>query len=203
MDGLTSVNVKRRILELGQKMDENKAYPAGRNLIVAPATKTDILELDLFNAANTIGDDGTALRTASLGDILGFDVMMAQNTPSLLAATIPAIQADELASDAAVGALTITVDSGAGFVVGDYITLQGDLVPFRVTGIAGAVLTLNRPIRVAVLATASDIQQTSTGLVDLAGHSGVSTYPIGYDKDIKVDGTGVPRQGSVSREASH
>jgi hypothetical protein len=196
LEGLAVANVKRRLLELGQKMDENKA-PAERSLVVAPATKTDILELDLFNAANTIGDDGTALRTASLGEILGFDVMMAQNTPSLLTATSPAVQADELASDAAAGATTITVDSGAGFAVGEYITLEGDLMPFRITGIATNVLTLNRPLRVAVLAAASNIQQTNTGLVDLAGHVGVSAYPAGYDKRIKVDGTGVPRAGQL------
>jgi len=179
-------------------MDENKAYEyPNRHLIVTPGTKTNILDESLFNAANTIGDDGTALRTASLGELLGFNVMMAQNTPSLLTATIPAIQEDELSADAAAGDTVISVDAGGGFVVGDYITLQGDLAPYRVTGIATNDLTLNRGLRNAVAATASDIQQTSTGLVDLAGHSGVSTYPIGYDKEIKVDGTGIPHVGQL------
>jgi hypothetical protein len=197
LEGLSVTNVKRRLLELGQAFDENKAPMDNRNLVISPATKADILELDLLNAANTRGDDGTALRKASLGEILGWDVMMAQNTPSILTATSPAVQADELASDAAAGDTSITVDSGGGFAVGEYITLEGDLLPYRIVGIAGAVLTLNRPLRVDVPATASDIQQTNTGLVDLAGHTGVTAYPAGYDKEIRVDGTGVPHVGQL------
>jgi hypothetical protein len=122
---------------------------------------------------------------------------MAQNTPSLLAASLETLQADGLSADAAAGATVISVDSGAGFAVGEYITLEGDLMPYRITGIATNDLTLNRPLRVAVPASASDIQQTSTGTVDLAGHAGVSAYPAGYDKEIQVDGTGVPYEGQL------
>jgi hypothetical protein len=178
-------------------MDENKAHQDGRNLIVSPSTKTDILELDLFNAANTLGDDGTALRTASLGELLGFDVMMAQNTPAPLNLSYPAINADELSADEAAGQTVISVDSGAAFAVGEYITLEGDEMPFRITGIATNDLTLNRPLRVDVAAAASNIQQVNTGLVALAEHTGVSAYPAGYDKEINVNGTQVPVVGAL------
>jgi hypothetical protein len=197
LEGLSTANVKRRMLELGQAFDENKAPMDNRWCIISPRTKVDILELDLFNAANTVGDDGTALRTASIGELLGFNWAMAQNTPNLLTATSPAVNADELSSDAAAGDTVISVDSGAAFAVGEYITLEGDLMPYRITGIATNDLTLNRPLRVAVAAAASDIQQTNTGLVDLAGHTGITAYPAGYDKEIQVDGTGVPNVGQL------
>jgi len=196
LGGLTSSNVKRKLLELGEKMDVNKAYVDGRNLIVSPSTKTDILELDLFNAVNTIGDDGTALRTASLGELLGFDVMMAQNTPFVNAAAYTT-DADELSADVAAGATTIPVDSGAAFAVGEYIYFDSDAAPYRITGIATNDLTINRPVRVALTAATEDIHTVTTGLVDLAGHTGVSAYPAGYDKEIKVDGTGVPHVGQL------
>lgn len=197
LDGLNVSNVKRRMLELGQKMDENKAYETGRNLVISPATKVDILELDLFNSAEKIGDDGTALRNASLGELLGFDVMMAQNTSSILSATLGDLNADELSADAAAGSTVISVDSGAAFAVGQYITLETDLAPFRIIAIDTNDLTLNRAVRSTVAAGASDIQEIATGLVDLAGHSGVTAYPAGYDKEIRVDGTGVPHIGQL------
>lgn len=197
LEGLSTANVKRRILELGQSFDENKAPPTDRFAIISPGTKADILELDHFTGADTVGDDGTALRTAALGEKLGFMWLMAQNTPSVLSATLPAIQADELSSDASAGDTVISVDSGAGFAVGDYITLEGDLMPYRVIGIATNDLTLNRPLRVDVPASASNIQQTTTGTVDLAGHTGVTAYPALYDKEIQVDGSGVPHVGQL------
>jgi hypothetical protein len=196
LEGLAVANVKRRMLELGQKMDENKAYVDGRNLIVSPGTKTDILELDLFNAANTIGDDGTALRKASLGELLGFDVMMAQNTPSILTAA-GTLNADELSADEAAGQTVLSLDSGAVAPVGSYITVEGDLMPFRVIGVSTNDITINRPLRVAVPAATSDINVITTGLVDLAGHTGVTAYPANYDGEIKVDGTGIPHVGQL------
>jgi hypothetical protein len=197
LEGLSTANVKRRILELGQSFDENKAPVMDRWAIVSPGTKTDILELDHFTGANTVGDDGTALRSAALGELLGFNWAMAQNTPAVLSANLQTLQADELASDAAAGDTVISVDAGGGFAVGEYITLEGDLMPYRIIGIATNDLTLNRPLRVAVPAAASDIQQTATGLVDLAGHTGVTSYPAGYDKEIQVDGTGKPSVGQL------
>lgn len=197
LDGLSSANVKRTLLSLGQQMDENKAYVDGRNLIVAPRTKADLLELDLFNSAEQRGDQGTALRTASLGEMLGFDVMMAQNTPFVLNHAYTD-HADELSTDVAAGATTIPVDSGAAFAVGQYISFTGvDDAPYRITGIATNDLTVSRPVRVALTAATQDIRQWTTGLVDLAGHTGVTSYPAGYDKEIKVDGTGVPTVGQM------
>jgi hypothetical protein len=196
LQGVTVANVKRTLLELGEKMDVNKAYVDGRNLVVCPATKTDILELDLFNAANQRGDEGTALRRASLGEILGFDCMMAQNTPFLTTAA-STLNADELSADAAAGATVISLDSGGVVVVGQYLTLEGDVAPYRVMGIATNDITLNRALRFDVAAGASNLYAVTTGLVDLAGHVGVTSYPLGYDKEIKVDGTGVPHVGQL------
>jgi len=196
LEGLTVANVKRTMLLLGQKMDENKCPETDRNLIITPGTKTDILELDLFNAASTIGDDGTALRTASLGELLGFNVMMAQNTPSILASAFT-LNADELSADEAAGETVLSLDSGSNAPVGSYVTIEGDLQPMRVIAVATNDITVNRALRFAVPAATSDLNVVSTGLVDLAGHTGVTAYPAGYDEEIKVDGTGIPHVGQL------
>jgi hypothetical protein len=196
LDSLAVANVKRRVLELGQKMDENKAPPEDRYCVISPATKTSLLELDHFTKANEVGDEGTALRKASIGEILGFNWLMAQNTPSILTAVVVQ-QADELSADEAAGQTVISVDAGGGFAVGEYILLEGDLAPYRIIAIDTNDLTLNRALRYPVLAAASNIDVVTTGLVDLAGHTGVTSYPIGYDKEIKVDGTGLPHVGQL------
>lgn len=197
LGGLNASNVKRTILEVGQQLDENRAPEDSRWLLVDPATKTTILELDLFNAADKVGDDGTKLREASLGRILGFNIVMGQNTPRVSTMTT-VTHADELASDAAVGDTVISLDSGAAVTVGEYITLEGDLVPYRVIDIQTNDVTLNRPLRRAVSASASDLVKTVLDSVDLAGHSGVSAYPVGYDKKIKVDASAnTPQVGAM------
>lgn len=186
LQGMTLANVKRSMLEVGEQLDKNRCPEEDRWLLVDPSTKTNILELDLFTGANTVGDDGTKLRKASLGEILGFNVLMAQNVPRVNAATV-VVNADELASDAAAGDTVINLDSGAVVTVGQYILLEGDEMPYRVLSIATNAVTINRPLRVGVLAAASNLSVSVLDTVDLAGHTGVSAYPVDYDKKIKVD----------------
>lgn len=55
----------------------------GRNLVVTPASEAALLNLDLFTAAYAVGDQGTALKKAWLGQKLGFDFFI--NTSALAA----------------------------------------------------------------------------------------------------------------------
>jgi hypothetical protein len=192
--------VKGYILDTREKMNRNKAYMTGRNLLVTPNTETEMLKLDTFITADKVGDEGTALREASIGRKLGFDFYMCQNVSEVLSA-VRTLHADELASDAAVGDTTVTVDDGTNFAVGQYVTFEGDESAYRITVIATNVLTLNRPIRNAVAASASNMYEYLQNAVDLTGHSGVTAYPAGYSKRIKVDDpattTAIPLQGQL------
>lgn len=192
-------NVKGEILNTRQKMNEKKAPVSGRNLILAPDSETEALKLDLFISAEKVGDEGTALREASLGRKLGFDFYMAQNVGSIgpVGSDDYAFHADELASDGAAGATTLTLDSGV-VENGQYITLENDEQPLRVTAGGGTTgITVNRPLRVAVPAATSNLIEYIPGDVDLTGHSGVSAYGAGYAKQIRVDGTGDPHVGQL------
>jgi hypothetical protein len=192
--------VKGYILDTREIMNRNNAWMSGRNLIVAPGTETEMLKLDTFITADKIGDDGTALREASIGRKLGFDIYMCQNVPDPTTA-VNTVHDDELSADVAKGATTLPVDDGTQFAVGQYITLTSDLSPKRITAIATNDLTINRPTRAACPSATDDITEYLPNAVDLTGHSGVTAYPIGYDKRIKVDDpattTAIPIQGQL------
>ncbi len=194
LGGLDSTTAKGTILDVRKKMNENLADMSGRNLILTPNSETEVLKLDLFLSADKIGDDGTALREASLGRKLGFDIFMCQNTPSISAAgsTQRTANVNYLNADAAVGDTALTFDGG-NLDDGQYFTLEGDEWPLYVASGGGtANIVSGRALRTAVTAAISDTFEYHGGLVDLAGHAGVTTYPAGYAKRIKVDTGGAP-----------
>lgn len=191
-------NVKGEILNTRQKMNENKAPVPGRNMILAPDTETEALKLDLFLSADKIGDEGTAMREASLGRKLGFDFYMAQNVSSIgpVGSADSTFHADELASSALAGATSLTLDN-AELDAGQYFTLEGDEQPLRAIVVNTVTITTNRPLRVAVLDSASNLVEYIAGDVALTEHVGVTSYLTGYAKQIRVDGTGDPHIGQL------
>jgi hypothetical protein len=60
---------------------------------------------------------------------------------------------------------------------------------------------MDRPLRTDIAVGTSDITEFLTNTVDLAGHAGVTSYPTGYAKRIKIDDdsstTAVPIQGQL------
>ena len=80
---LTADNSKDYVLEAREQLNINKAPLEGRNLVLAPVSETALLKNELFIAAQKRGDFGTALESATLGRILGFDTYMDQNVNSV------------------------------------------------------------------------------------------------------------------------
>ena len=79
---LGAANSKDYVLEAREKLNINKAPLEGRNLVLAPVSETALLKNELFIAAQQRGDFGSALESATLGRILGFDTYMDQNVNS-------------------------------------------------------------------------------------------------------------------------
>ncbi|OGS40337.1 MAG: hypothetical protein A3K77_04610 [Euryarchaeota archaeon RBG_13_31_8] len=195
-------DIKDAILDLRNKMNVNKVPVEGRNLILAPATETEALKLDLFISADKIGDEGTAMREASLGKKLGFSTYMCQNTPSLTSGTYttPANgAAGDVNGGEVAGSSTVTVvtDATAIMYPGMYVTFEDDGGVYRLTTVAATELTLDRPL-LSALADDTDVNYYTRGDVDLAGHSGTTSYPIGYIKEINIAAAGViPQVGQL------
>jgi len=83
LGNLSASNSKDFVLEARERLNVNKAPLEGRNLVLAPVSETALLKNELFIAAQMRGDFGTALESATLGRILGFDTYMDQNVNSV------------------------------------------------------------------------------------------------------------------------
>lgn len=197
---VSSTTIKGYILEARQKLNEQLAPMANRQLVVTPETETAMLSLDEFLSAEKVGDDGTALREASIGRILGFNVWMAQLQPNVVYGDT--VTGDTVVAAHAIGDTSIVIDDAAStVVVGSHVVIDGDDTPQLVTAV-----TLNVPVGDSTLTIAPGLKRATAagasfvayqpGAVDFAGN-----YAAGWQKEIHVDGFAVdaPQVGQILR----
>lgn len=67
------------IVDARKKIVAAAAPVTDRNFVFGPEIEADLLKMDLFMNASSVGDDGTALKEASLGRKLGLDCYTDQN----------------------------------------------------------------------------------------------------------------------------
>lgn len=67
------------IVDAGAQLNKAKTPMTERRLVLDPLTEAAYLKLGTFHEADKVGDNGTALREASLGRKFGFDTYMDQN----------------------------------------------------------------------------------------------------------------------------
>lgn len=194
LGGLTSSNIKDAIIDLRQVMDENKVPETGRNLVLTPKTEGDCLRPEWFTSADKVGDNGTALREASIGRKLGFDFFKSLNMANVLNFTSYRTFSINNAAGYAVGTTVLAVDIGTGVITsGTWIDIDG--VPYRVnahtetTGNTTSI-TIDGGLKRAVADNANVLAYTPGAVNAAAG------YAAGYDKEITVDGfTVAPKVG--------
>jgi len=195
LGAITSSNSKATVLDARKVMNDNKAL-APRNMIVTSSTETAILNTDLFISAEKVGDQGTALRTASIGTKLEWDFYMCQNTPYVSASVDATTGAINNSTGYAVGATTVTVDGFSGaLVLGSWMVIAGDNRPLRVTGQTASSnttsITFTPALTTAVVDNAVVTVCGKTGAVNLP-----AGYAAGYDEGIAFDGfTNKPQVG--------
>jgi len=193
--GLTEVsasNAVETLIDLRKKLNENKAYTTGRNLVIGPALEAIMLKDEAFHEADKVGDDGTALREASLGRKLGFNIFMCQNMSEFTYADTAT--ATVLQTAAAAAATTLVLVDGSGVSVGDMITVAGDLVPQRVTAAVDSSgsgtdnITITPGLRDAAAALAA-VNIYLNAAVDLTSdENDYSSYALGHYDYIRLDG---------------
>jgi len=176
-------------------MSRNKAPVAGRNLIVGPTMEGSFLDIDDFTNANTVGDDGTALRTGNLGQKIGFEVFMDQNAPEVaVGSTILSGLVNNGAGYPA-GTVTMTVDGGVNAIAGSWMTVAGDMTPHKITahtGTPATSITFSPGLTTAVVDNAA-VTYYTPGAID-----NVADYAAGYTKELVVDGFSVaPKKGQL------
>lgn len=188
--------VKDTIIDTREKLNTNKAYMDGRNLVIGTDTEGAMLKPEFFTSAEKVGDQGTALRTASLGEKFGLNFFMSQNTPQVKGTfTTRTFQINNAAGYSA-GATALTVDTGTGEItVGTWVTIGGQ--PYQVSARTGTApttaITLARGLSAAVADNAA-ITVYTPGAVNLA-----AGYAAGWYKEIALDGfaSDFPKIGQI------
>jgi len=186
MGNIASTNVVSRILGANKFMSINKAPMQNRNLLWTPTSESAVLSNELFISAEKVGDDGTALREASLGRKLNFSHWMSQNVPSVAGAVDEVTGAVDNAGGYLAGTTTIDVDGLSGAIANNtFLKIAGAGVHRVVSTAGGATpssITLNSGLNAAVADNAV-ITISDPGAVDEA-----AGYAAGYDGPITFDG---------------
>jgi len=202
LGGLSVSTAKNYILGTRQMMVSG-LLPAAKNAVITPDSEANLLELSEFTDANKVGDDGTALREASLGRKYGIDWFMGQNTPYVNRDTAyKAVGTIDNVGGYAIGDTDLTVDDfSAAITTGSYVTIAGSMYPYRVTGTVGGSTPTQINISPALRNDVTDdavVTSYVAGAIDLSG----SSYAAGYTLPIHIDGisdTFPPQVGQIVR----
>lgn len=196
LGGLTASNGENYLLAARQVMNINKAHEIGRNLILGPVSDTQLLLNQQFTSAYAVGDQGQAMKEASLGRKFGFEIFQAQNTPyvgpgsTTVAGTVGT-------GGAAIGATTVPV---SGFVAalpsGAWVTIAGEMTPLRiVSSVGGATptsITVNRGLATAVTNGAAVTVYTPLTVNQSGGAAIGNIYPVTYSGSAADPQVGQP-----------
>ena len=181
-----------------------KAPMTGRNLIMSPTQEGDLLNVDKFIKANEVGDEGSAMREASLGRKFGIQMYMSQNVPSIVAGnTVDITGRVNLTAGYAIGTTVLVVDGYTGgniLTPGSWCTIAGDMTPQLITAQTDDAtdttgITIAPGLRNAV-ADEAVITVYAPGAIDQA--VAPTGYASGYTKELTVDGfTVAPKNGQL------
>jgi len=188
---MSSSNVKSYILAARNKQNVLLSPEEGRNFIWTPNAETQALSLDLFTAAQNVGDGGNALANAALGRKFGYANYMSQLASSVPAASAPTTNgAINYAIGYSVGTTALTVDGfSAAIGANSWITING--IPYRVASTTGG----STPTVITIAAPGLLYAVANDDVVKVVTPSTVSgTTAAGYDKAITVVG-GTPAVG--------
>ena len=195
LGGLSSSTAKDYVLDAREIMNENKAYPNGRNLIVSSQAETEMLKTELFISADKRGDMGSALEDARLGRILGFDVFLDQHTNYAALGSLDTNTLNHTAGASAGDTGNKSATSDTEVTNGEFVWFTGDQQPQVISAHTGSGsttgITLVDAYKYAVSANAVGYAFNACA-VDLAGHtsanSSITAYAAKYDKKIRIDG---------------
>lgn len=192
LGGLSSSTAKDYLLDARAKLNLNRAPLAGRNMMLAGTAETEILKLDNFLNASFTGDNGTALREASLGRLIGFDFFTSPNAADITTANTAGTTTTTSTSAAGSSVVNFTaIPAGAG--VGTWFKVVGDDTPMQIASISTLAVTTYLPLRRAVASGAAITTYTPGAVNQNApltsrGITVADGYMAGWHKEIAIDG---------------
>jgi len=193
---MTNSNSKKYLLDTRSVMNKNKAHSPDRNMIWTPDAETDLLNTDIFLTADKVGDDGTALREASLGKKLGFSHFMCQNMASVPTTAVDKVTGAINAGNLTKGSTALTVD-GFSAAIGNnsFIAINGYV--YRVVSTVGGATPTTINIKSPGLHAAIADNDVVT-VIDPGAVNNGSGYAAAHDGYITFDGfTNAPVAGQA------
>lgn len=180
---MTKTNAPDFVLDANTRLDINRAPKQTRYLVLGPRAQKAALGAELFVSTEKRGDEGTALREASLGSVYGMATFMDQNMPySDVGKADTALGTTDNAEAAGSTVVETTVASAGDIVAGVYLSFEGEGKPYRAASVANNPVdfTLTKGLRDPVAAGADVVVMKAC---DVNG-----AYAAGYSKEITIDG---------------
>ncbi|MGN6545802.1 MAG: hypothetical protein ACTHK7_12185, partial [Aureliella sp.] len=187
LNKLTNSNARDYVVDARQKLNMNNVpEDEFRHLVLSPGSESAFLKTDLLTKVNESGTSD-ALRRARLGQLFGFDVYAARNTPYITdsmadVATGTVTNAITAGSTAASQAVTLT---GHQVTVGEWMVVDGNDQPQYATASTAAAGD-------TTAVTPNEANKSSTGagatLKVYKKCAANGAYDAGYSKAILVDG---------------
>ncbi len=139
-------------------LNVNKAPFENRNLVIDPINENSFLQIAGFYEADKVGDNGTALREASLGRKFGFNIFIDQNVEIHTKGTLTA--------DAGTLKVKGTVTAGATQFIIDGTDLTGTLVKGDLLNIADNKYVVTEDTTAAAGEIAVKVFPATTAIAD-------------------------------------
>lgn len=187
---LSTSNAAAAVTTVRNVQNKAKCPMEGRNLIVTPDTETYFLQNSVFHEADKVGDEGTALREASLGRKFGYDIFMCQNMASVPDDAAGTGAATLNSGNLTKGSTTLTVTSAAAneLLAGMWIKIDGAFYHVLTDndGGGGATSITVSPglVKNASSSTAAIVIYPTTTVDQAVSPTG---YAAGYQKEIEID----------------
>jgi hypothetical protein len=201
---LSSTNAKSYLID-SRKKTQTLLWPDGdpiRPFVMNEDVEAQMLNTDLFVSAEKVGDQGSALRTASLGRKFGFDMLMSQQMGNIPNGSTTKGGAINNAAGYPAGTTVFTVDGFTGVTaVGEFVTISSDaVVGGWVSRVTATTATLGATTSITIL-DPIPFDTVDNALVRTYTAGAVNNgpgYGIGWSKAIVVNGfTVAPKVGQM------
>lgn len=202
LGAMDSTNAQEFLVDVDKVLNDNECPPDNRNLILSTNAKAQLLKSSIVVEADKRGDEGSALRNASVGRIYNMATWMDQNVNSVSPNDVDktAYVVGSSAYAAGYAGVIDTVDTPSTTqVVGEFVVIAGEGHPHVLSALTGTTddITLVEPLKKAV-AAAADVDIYNAADVNL-----VAGYAVDWDGVIQIDGLDTSKPLQVGQLLAH
>lgn len=193
LQGATGTNILDYLTDARALFNQSNIPFTNRTMVLTANTETAALKnQNIINNA-FVGGENTALREASLGRLLGWNLVTGNTQPSVPTGQTLETAAVNNSGGYAAGATVIAYNTDSPtdmLAVGEWFVVAGDDIPHHVTAVdtSGNSVTFTPALKYAVADDAVIKSIKSAAINNAVGYTGTSGSTPGYAKQILIDG---------------